>query len=105
MSDSGGLELDEFENYGFPSFQFLYVMLSRLILFIILYAIFAITYGVVTIVAKSMKESRCMQTTQKILSYAMFFNFPLIYFMLVSFDLTISALLTIRNASGSIDDS
>ena len=34
----------------------------------------------------------------------MFFNFPLIYLMLVSFDLTISAMLTTRNASGTIHD-
>ena len=35
----------------------------------------------------------------------MFFNFPLAYFILINFDLTISAMLTMRNASGELDDS
>ena len=46
-----------------------------------------------------------MKVTQRVLSLAMFFNVPLLYFMFVSFDLSISAFLTIRNADGSIDDS
>ena len=35
----------------------------------------------------------------------MFFNFPLVYFMLINFDLTTSAILTLRNSSGELDDS
>ena len=54
---------------------------------------------------RSMKDNKCVVVTQKVLSYAMFFNFPLVYFMLVNFDLTTSALLTTRNASGDLDDS
>ena len=62
-------------------------------------------YGVFTVIVRSMKDNKCVVVTQKVLSYAMFFNFPLIYFMLINFDLTTSALLTIRNTSGKLDDS
>ena len=62
-------------------------------------------YGVFTVIVRSMKDNKCVVVTQKVLSYAMFFNFPLIYFMLINFDLTTSALLTIRNTSGELDDS
>ena len=85
--------------------MFLYVMISRLILFIIVYAILAIAYAVFTVLAKQMPDKKWVTVTQRVLSLAMFFNVPLGYFMLVSFDLTISALLTIRNADGLIDDS
>ena len=34
-----------------------------------------------------------------------FFNFPLVYFMLINLDLNISALLTTRNYDGHMDDS
>ena len=50
-------------------------------------------------------KHKCVMVTQKILSYAMFFNFPLIYFIIVNFDLTISAILATRNASRQLDDS
>ena len=62
-------------------------------------------YGIFTAIARKNKDNKCVTVTQKVLSYAMFFNFPLAYFMLVNFDLTTSALLTIRNTSGNIDDS
>ena len=52
-------------------------------------------YGVFTVMGRSMKDNKCVVMTQKVLSYAMFFNFPLVYFMLVNFDLTTSAFLTI----------
>ena len=74
-------------------------------MFVILYAILAIVYGIFTIMIKSMKDNKCVVVTQKVLSYAMFFNFPLIYFMLISFDLTTSAVLTTRNSSGELDNS
>ena len=61
-------------------------------------------YGVFTVMVIKVKH-KCVVVTQKVLSYAMFFNFPLIYFMIVNFDLTTSALLTIRNTSGQLDDS
>ena len=50
-------------------------------------------------------KHKCAEVTQKVFSYAMFFNFPLVYFIIVNFDLTISAMLTTRNASGQLDDS
>ena len=43
--------MDTFESYGMPSFMFLYVIVSKLILFLIVYAILAIAYGVFTILA------------------------------------------------------
>ena len=52
-------------------------------------------YGVFTVMVRSMKDNKCVVMTQKVLSYAMFFNFPLVYFMLINFDLTTSAFLTI----------
>ena len=42
-----------------------------------------------------MQDNKLVKVTQRVLSLAMFFNVPLGYFMLISFDLTISALLTI----------
>ena len=56
-------------------------------------------YGVFTVMVIKVKH-KCVVVTQKVLSYAMFFNFPLVYFIIVNFDLTISAILTMRNASG-----
>ena len=70
----------------------------------ILYAILAVVYGVFTVMVIKVKH-KCVVVTQKVLSYAMFFNFPLVYFIIVNFDLTISAILTTRNASGQLDDS
>ena len=50
------------DDYGMPSFMFLYVLVSRLILFIILYANLAVVYGVFTVMIRKVKH-KCVVMT------------------------------------------